>query len=157
MVSIIKRTTLIVRDIDTSVRWYQQVLGLEIYYDDLVEMSGTGFPAGGAGDQTRLVILRAQDPEIGMIGLLQWLDPPLPAPAIPTTVSYGAPTFVVHTDDVNAAWEQARGLGTRVQADPHRWSIKGANGRIKHFLSVFLFDPDGHFFELNQLEHETDT
>jgi catechol 2,3-dioxygenase-like lactoylglutathione lyase family enzyme len=155
MVSIIKRTTLIVRDIATSVHWYQQVLGLDIYYDDIVEMSGTGFPAGGPGDRTRLVILRAQDPEIGMVGLLQWLEPPLPAPAVPTSVTYGMPTFVVHTDDVQAAWERASALGTRVHAAPHRWTIRGANGLIKHFYSTCLFDPDGHFFELNQLERET--
>jgi len=156
MVNIIKRTTLMVRSIEAAVRWYRQVLGMDIYYDDIVEMSGTGFPAGNAGDKTHLVILRAQDPEIGMIGLLQWLEPVLPAPDVPTAVTYGAPTFVVRTDDVSAACEQARALGTRVHAEPHQWTIKGANGRIKHFISAGLFDPDGHFFELNQLERETD-
>jgi len=156
MTNIIKRTTLIVRDMEHSLRWYKAVLGLTIYYDDEVVLSGQGFAAGNAGDRTRLVILQAEDPDIGMIGLLQWLEPPLPAPPeIPTKVGYGNPTFVVRSDDVRAAWQQATELGTHVHAEPHEWSIRGADGMIKHFLSAGLFDPDGHFFELNELLRET--
>ena len=157
MSNIIKRTTLIVRDIATSRRWYEDVLGLSVYYDDEVVLSGIGFAAGKAGDRTQLIILKAQDPEIGMIGLLQWLEPPLEAPAdIPTRVGFGNPSFVVASDDSQRAWERAVALGTHVHAEPHEWSIKGANGKIKHFLGVSLFDPDGYFYELNQLLRESD-
>jgi catechol 2,3-dioxygenase-like lactoylglutathione lyase family enzyme len=157
MTNIIKRTTLIVRDMQTAKRWYQKVLGMTVYYDDEVVLSGVGMAAGKAGDRTHLIILQAADPEIGMIGLLQWVDPPLPAPAeIPTSVGYGNPTFVVRSDNAHAAWEAAKELGTHIHADPHQWSIKGADGKVKHFVSIGIFDPDGHFYELNQLERETD-
>ena len=150
--NIIKRTTLIVRDMATSVRWYEYVLGLTRGYDDEVVLSGVGLAAGQAGDRTHLVILKADDPVIGMIGLLQWVDPPLPAPSdIPTTVGYGNPTFVVASDDARQAWQRACELGTHVHAEPHEWSIKGAQGEIKHFIGVSLFDPDGYFYECNQL------
>jgi catechol 2,3-dioxygenase-like lactoylglutathione lyase family enzyme len=156
MANVIKRTTLIVRNMQTSVAWYQQVLGMSAYYDDEVVLSGTGFAAGKAGDKTHLVILKAVDPEIGMIGLLQWVDPLLPAPAaIPTAVTYGNPTFVVASDDARGAWQQAVNLGTHVHSEPHDWSIRGANGMLKHFIGVSLFDPDGYFYELNQLVRET--
>jgi len=156
MSNVIKRTTLIVRDIQLSRRWYEQVLGMTVYYDDDVVLSGTGFAAGKAGDRTHLIIMQAGDPEIGMIGLLQWVDPVLPAPAeIPTSVTYGNPTFVVRSDDARAAWENAKVLGSHIHADPHEWSIRGADGMMKHFVSIGLFDPDGHFYELNQLERET--
>ena len=157
MTNIIKRTTLIVRDMDTAKRWYEKVLGMTVYYDDEVVLSGVGMAAGKAGDRTHLIIMQADDPEIGMIGLLQWVDPPLPAPAeIPTSVGYGNPTFVVRSDNARAAWEAAKKLGTHIHADPHQWSIKGADGKMKHFVSIGIFDPDGHFYELNQLERETD-
>jgi len=157
MTNIIKRTTLIVRDMDTAKRWYEKVLGMTVYYDDEVVLSGVGMAAGKAGDRTHLIIMQADDPEIGMIGLLQWVDPPLPAPAkIPTSVSYGNPTFVVRSDNARAAWEAAKELGTHIHADPHQWSITGADGKMKHFVSIGIFDPDGHFYELNQLERETD-
>ncbi len=154
--NIIKRTTLIVRDIEKSVEWYQRVLGMTIYFDTEVVLSGGGMAAGKSGDRTHLVILKCEHPEIGMIGLLQWVDPPLPAPAeIPTRVTYGNPTFVCASDDSRAACEAARALGTHVHAEPHEWSITGANGMIKNFLGVSLFDPDGYFYELNQLLSET--
>ena len=157
MTNIIKRTTLIVRDMEASLRWYREVLGMSVYFNDEVVLSGTGFPAGQQGDRTHLVILRAADPEIGMIGLLQWVDPPMQAPAeIPTTVSFGNPTFVVASEDARLAFERATALGTHIHAEPHEWSIRGANGKLKHFIGVSLFDPDGYFFELNQLLRETD-
>lgn len=152
MKNIVKRTTLIVRDIDTSVRWYREVMGMTVWMDTEVELSGTGLAAGKAGDRTRLVIMRCEDPVIGMIGLLQWLDPPLPAPdEIPTSVGYGNPTFVVAAEDAAASFEAAKRLGTHVHAEPHEWSIRGQDGQMKHFLSVSLFDPDGYFFECNQV------
>ena len=151
MKNIIKRTTLLVRDMQKSVEWYRQVLGMSIYYDDEIVLSGVGMAAGQAGDRTHLVILRAEDPVIGMIGLLQWVDPPLPAPDIPTSVGYGNPTFVVASDDVNATYEAAKKLGSRIHAKPHEWSVRGADGSTKNFIGLSLFDPDGHFYEINQL------
>ena len=156
MTNIIKRTTLTVRDMQKSLSWYEQVLGMTRYYDDEVVLSGIGMAAGKKGDRTHLVILKCEDPEIGMIGLLQWVDPPLPAPAeIPTSVGYGNPTFVIASEDSRAAYERARALGSHVHSEPHEWSIKGANGMMKNFIGVSLFDPDGYFYELNQLVSET--
>ncbi len=155
MGNIVKRTTLIVRDIAKSVEWYEKVIGMTRYYDDEVVLSGIGMAAGKKGDRTHLVILKCEDPEIGMIGLLQWIDPPMPAPEIPTGVTYGNPTFVVSSDDSRAAYDAAVALGAHIHAEPHEWSIKGANGMMKNFLGVSLFDPDGHFYELNQLLSES--
>jgi len=150
--SIVKRTTLIVRDIEKSVRWYQEVLGMSVWMDTDFTLSGVGLACGKAGDKTHLVIMQADDPKIGMIGLLQWVDPPLPAPEeIPRSVGYGNPTFVVEAEDAKASCEAARALGTHIHAEPHEWSVKGQDGKQKHFLSVSLFDPDGYFFECNQV------
>ena len=152
MANIVKRTTLMVRDMSASLRWYQDVFGMTVWMDTEVELSGVGMAAGNAGDKTHLVILQCEDPKIGMIGLLQWVDPPMPAPGeIPTTVTYGNPTFVVEADDAMASYEAAKKLGTHIHAEPHEWSIKGHDGRMKHFLSVSLFDPDGYFYECNQV------
>ena len=156
MKNVVKRTTLMVRDIDKSLQWYESVMGMSTYYDDIVELSGIGMAAGKKGDKTRLVILKCQHDEIGMIGLLQWIDPPMPAPAeIPTSVTYGNPTCVVGGDDVVERHQRAVELGTRVHAAPHEWSILGANGMIKHFIGLSLFDPDGYFYEINQLVRES--
>ena len=157
MASTVKRTTLIVRDIKKSQEWYEKVLGMTVWMDTDFTLSGEGLAAGKAGDVTHLTIMQANDPVIGMIGLLQWVDPPMPAPdEIPTTVTYGNPTFVVEAEDAVASLDAASALGTRVHSEPHEWSVRGADGRMKHFLSVSLFDPDGYFFEMNQVLRITD-
>jgi len=157
MANVVKRTTLIVRDVEASRRWYEQVLGLSLWMETDFTLSGEGLAAGSEGDVTRLVIMRGADPAIGMIGLLQWVDPPLPAPdRIPDRVGYGNPIFVVASDDVAGLHRRAVAAGTRVHCPPREWSTRGQNGRIKHFLGTSLFDPDGHFFECNELLRETD-
>ena len=152
MQNIVKRTTLIVRDMEKSVEWYKEVMGMTVWMDTDFVLSGDGLAAGKEGDKTHLVIMQCEDPVIGMIGLLQWVDPPLPAPAeIPTSVTYGNPTFVVATDDAQATHDAAVQLGTRIHCPPREWSTRGHDGRTKHFIGISLFDPDGYFYECNQL------
>jgi catechol 2,3-dioxygenase-like lactoylglutathione lyase family enzyme len=150
--NIIKRTTLIVRDMEKSVHWYTEVLGMTKYYDNEVVLSGGGLPAGGKGDRTRLVILKAEDPVIGMIGLLQWIEPKLPGHDKPPTyqLTFGQPVFVVQTDDARGVSERAMALNTRIQTPLHDSDVTGADGRTIKMRSVYVFDPDGHFYEVNQ-------
>ena len=75
-----KRTTLIVSDMKRSLAFYEDCLGMTVYYDDEVIVSGDGLPAGEPGSKTHLIILKCQDPVIGMIGLLEFLEPRLPEP-----------------------------------------------------------------------------
>jgi len=157
MASTVKRTTLIVRDVKKSQEWYEKVLGMTVWMDTDFTLSGQGLAAGKAGDVTHLTIMQANDPVIGMIGLLQWIDPPMEAPAeIPTSVGFGNPTFVVESQDAAASCEAAKQLGTHIHSEPHEWSTRGADGRMKHFMSVSMFDPDGYFYECNQVLRITD-
>ena len=39
---LVKRTTLIVRDLARSVAFYRDVIGLSVWYDDTIELSGVG-------------------------------------------------------------------------------------------------------------------
>ncbi len=147
----VKRTTLIVRNIEASSKWYEEILDMSLYYDDTITLSGQGLAAGKKGDVTHLKIYKCSDPVIGMIGLLQWLDPELPAPEeIPTEVNYGNPTFVVDTDNVDEVYKKALALGTHIHSEPHEWSVRGADGNMINFITLSVFDPDGYFYEINQ-------
>ena len=147
----VKRTTLIVRDIEVSSKWYEEVLGMSLYYDDTITLGGKGMAAGKKGDVTHLKIYKCSDPVIGMIGLLQWIDPELPAPEeIPTKVDFGNPTFVVDTDNVDEVYKKALTLGTHIHSEPHEWSVRGADGNMINFITMSVFDPDGYFYEINQ-------
>lgn len=150
MKSVLRRTTLIVRDMEKSLEFYQGVLGMELHYDNEITLGGDLLPAGNEGDLTRLVMLKCEDPVIGMIGLLQWIDPILPAPKISYEVTYGNPIFVSAVDDAEAVYEKAKEIGCVIRAPLSEAEYPAAGGGIVKVRSVGLFDPDGHFFEANQ-------
>ena len=49
MKNVLKRTTLIVRDAERSLAFYRDVLGMTVWYDDEIVLSGRGLAAGGPG------------------------------------------------------------------------------------------------------------
>ena len=153
MPDIIKRTTLMVRDAEKAAQWYKQVLGMTRWMDVPFTLLGTQLAAGKKGDKTRLVIMQAEHDTIGMIGLLQWVDPPrddIPE-KLPTEIGFGAPVFVVAAEDTRATVERARALGSRVHSEPLEWSVTGADGKVKDMLGASFWDLDGYFFEVNQV------
>lgn len=152
MPDIVKRTTLIVRDADRAAAWYAMVFGMSRWMDTPFTLSGNQLAAGAKGDRTRLIIMQAQHDEIGMIGLLEWLEPKMNAPAQPATrVKFGAPIFVVAADDAVATCERARAAGSRIHCEPIPWSVSGADGRCRDMVGTSFFDLDGYFFEVNEL------
>ena len=150
---LVKRTTLIVRDVNRSVAFYRDVLGLSVWYDDEIVLSGTGLAAGAKGDRTRLVIMKAQDPVIGMIGLLEFTEPRLPEPAPRTRLGIGDTVFVLQSKDVASVHQRAIDFGARIHAAPHRFEVRGADGRMISMTSLSLWDPDDFFIEYNE-RHE---
>jgi hypothetical protein len=124
---------------------------MTVWYDDEIVLGGVTLPVGARGDRTRLVIMRAEDPAIGMIGLLQFTAPSLPAPpAQRDSLGIGDVVFVVQTDDVAAVHERLQRAGTRVHAAPHAFEVRGADGTWLRMMTLSFWDPDGYFFEVNQ-------
>lgn len=150
MSTIVKRTTLIVRDLERALAFYRDVLGFAVWYDGEIVLSGVGLAAGRAGDRTRLVIVKAQDPVVGMIGLLQFTAPELPAPPPRERLGIGDVVFVMQTDDVHAVHDRARAFGARIHAAPHAFEVAGASGERLSMTSLSVWDPDGYFIEVNQ-------
>lgn len=115
-------------------------------------LSGNQLAAGNKGDKTQLVIMKCEDDLIGMIGLLEWLDPKMDAPnELPKEIKFGAPVFVVASNDASAATERARKLGSRIHCEPHDWQVKGADGKQRDMIGCSFWDLDGYFYEVNQL------
>jgi catechol 2,3-dioxygenase-like lactoylglutathione lyase family enzyme len=151
-VNMIKRTTLMVRDADRAAAWYENVFGMTLWMDTPFTLSGTQLAAGKKGDETRLIILKCQHDVIGMIGLLEWVNPKQDAPdTLPTEIAFGAPIFVVESNDAAGATQRARALGSRIHCEPHAWQVTGADGRLKDMLGCSFWDLDGYFFEVNEL------
>ena len=71
-----------------------------------------------------------------------------------TKSQFSAILAVLSSDDVEEIAKKASEHGTHIHAGPTEWSIRGQNGKMKHFLGLFVFDPDGYFYEINQLVRE---
>jgi catechol 2,3-dioxygenase-like lactoylglutathione lyase family enzyme len=151
MIDIIKRTTLMVRDANAAAKWYATVFGMRRWMDVPFTLSGEQLAVGKKGDQTRLIIMQAEHDVIGMIGLLEWLEPKQQFPAeVPTRISFGAPIFVVAAVDCRATTERARASGSNVYCEPYAWTVTGANGQPKSMIGASFFDLDGYFYEVNE-------
>jgi len=149
----IKRTTMMVRDMERALIFYRDVLGAKVWFDRPFTLDGGGLPIGKKGDKLRLVIIQFDHDEIGMIGLMEFLDPVMPAPEVSHELGYGKPVFVIVAEDAQSIHDKATSQGFKTRGAPKTWSTTGARGETKHFVSTFLWDDDGHFFECNQVTH----
>ena len=149
-----RRVTMMVNEMEPSLAIYRDILGMEVYYDDRIVVSGVGLPAGEPDSKTRLVILRCNDPFIGMLGILQYLDPPLPAPEprpVPNRVCAGETVFVLNSDDVKTAYEKLKKVdGIEMVSEPMISEYPKDDGGVFRVLGISFFDPNGYFVELNQ-------
>lgn len=150
----LRRTTLIVRDIDASLAFYRDALGMQVIYDNAIRT-----PRDAASDQdaeraSRLVFLRANDSFVGIIGLLQYTKPVRPAQHQgDEPFSTGSIVLLFNAHDLDSTFAKARDVrGVRVLHEPGRREYPSYDGKgtIPVMVSV-LTDPDGFVVELNQL------
>lgn len=151
----IRRTTIIVRDIENSLKLYRDVMGLKVNYDTVVTTSGVALPAGEPGAKARLVLLNGNDPYIGWIGLMQWTTPKLPDPGpYPKRMGPGGIVIVTNTDDVPGKCAAAAKVpGVTVTGAPREQVYPGRSGGPPiRVIGCNFFDPDGILVEMNQLQ-----
>lgn len=150
----LRRTTLVVADIERSLAFYRDALGMRVIYDNHIRTPREANNDDDAERSLRLVFLRANDDYVGIIGLLQYLKPVKPAAHQgDTPFSTGSIVLLFNSDDVEAAFAKARNVnGVRVIAEPSETVYPGYDGKgtIPVMVSV-LTDPDGFVVELNQL------
>lgn len=149
-----RRLSLIVEDIDESLKLYRDVLEFNVNYDAEVTMSGKALPAGDPGAKARLVLLSSNDSWVGWLGLLQWVDPQLP----PREDKYarmgiGDPVLVFNTEKVEEHCNAAAALpGIKMTAEASNTTYPGrAGGAPITVRTCYLFDRDGYFMELNKV------
>ncbi|MCK6371368.1 MAG: VOC family protein [Gammaproteobacteria bacterium] len=149
----LRRTTLIVRDMDTSLRFYRDTLGLRVAYDQVIRTPRDAPDDESAQRSLRLVFLQANDDFIGMIGLIQYYKPFKTPARAPEPFSIGSMVFVFNTSDVERRFEAARRLpGVRVVDEPTKTTYPGYGGEgVIPVIVSTLTDPDGYTVELNEL------
>ncbi len=149
-----RRTTLVVRDIDESLKFYRDALGLKVIYDNIIRTPREAANDADADRALRLVFLRANDDYVGIVGLLQYRKPVKPAPNQgDEPFSTGSVVLLFNSKNVEQAFARARAVpGVRVLSEPSETAYPSYDGKgtIPVMVSV-LTDPDGFVVELNQL------
>ncbi|MFO1425968.1 MAG: VOC family protein [Steroidobacteraceae bacterium] len=153
MSSILRRTTFVVPDANAAAKFYEHVFGWTRFYDHSL-VAKKGFPPVSPNDEpVKLVILKAQDPHIGMIGFLQYVDPPFDT-AVPVNrskVRMGEAILVIQTPDVDGVYERARVSGATIAVPPTTWEVPSHDGKsVIRLRTMSMFDPTGVYSEVNQ-------
>ena len=152
---LVRRTTLIVHDMDAAVRFYRDVLGFEVWLENTGKVGKSSLPSSARpGAASRFVIMKGRHPWVGMIGLLQY-GAARPAPGLqprtlPRQLRPGDAVLMIETQDLEHIYARMRRAGTPIFREPESSEVTGAGGVrwIARFL--FAWDPDGHMLEINQ-------
>jgi catechol 2,3-dioxygenase-like lactoylglutathione lyase family enzyme len=150
----VRRTTLIVRDVDRSLAFYRDALGLKVVYDHEIIRPGRAEDPPGTQRKMRLALLRANDDFVGVIGLLEYTSPRLPdRPNEAARPGIGQVILVINAADLDQRFERVRSTpGVRIASEPTLTEYPSADGKGTIPVRVSaLWDPDGYFIELNQL------
>jgi catechol 2,3-dioxygenase-like lactoylglutathione lyase family enzyme len=140
----LRRTAIIVRDMERSLQFYREVLGLRVWRegrhgpDDVTLTHLLGAPPC----TLRYAILQADDVEWGMVGLFELTDP---APADDThpaidRANRGEACLVFHAPDVRKIHRAAVAMGISVFCPPTRVVLKEHG---LESLEMMLRDPSG--------------
>lgn len=144
----VRRTTLLVRDIDKSLPLYRDALGMKVVYDQQIGDSlGSNIPP-----TIRLVLLRANDNYVGLLGLMQRLDDHTSPPPELRKPRAGNPIVVINASDLEERFERVRSTpGVTVETPPTRIEYPSPGGTSIPVLFSAIYDPDGFFIEVNKL------
>lgn len=150
----LRRTTLIVRDLEKSLLLYRDALGFDVVYDQELTSPGLDTRHGADGkNRSRLVLTQTNSGIMGMLGLWQFLDPTGKDTAPPDEADFtpGEIVLLFNTTDLEKRFAAAASVpGVQVIGAPAERRYPSPAGDIVVMVSM-LVDPDGHTIELNQI------
>lgn len=151
--SVVRRSTMLVRDMDRSLAFYQSVFGLTPYADLEVDLNRVPFfPVGpeARSGSSRFKILKGENPMVGMIGLMEITNPPLPEPDHDVRrLGIGSTALVFSVSDAEAAAAAVEAHGGTILMPVT--TARNLGDEKGDFVPAKLFmaqDPDGYFLEV---------
>jgi len=150
-----RRTTLIVRDLEASLKLYRDGLGMEVIYDEEINRPHS---SEDREQRLRLIFLKASHDYVGVIGLIdyEYGYPDHPAHTKPVRREGFTPSNAVllfNTDSLEDKWpaiENAPGVEIISKPKLTEYPGYGGVGKIRVLVSKF-YDADGYILEVNQI------
>jgi pimeloyl-ACP methyl ester carboxylesterase/catechol 2,3-dioxygenase-like lactoylglutathione lyase family enzyme len=147
---VVRRTTLIVHDLDASMRFYRDVLGYSVWLQNEGRVTAESLPSEAAvGARSRFAIMKGRHPWLGMVGLLQYGDA-RPVPPPPRKLVPGDAILMLEVEDLDGIYARMKAAGTPVLRGPRTSEVTGAGGARWNATFLFAWDPDGHLLEINE-------
>ena len=150
-----RRTTLVVRDIETSLKLYRDGLGMEVIYDQEINRPHS---SEDREQRLRLIFLKASHDYVGVIGLIdyEYGYPDHPAHNKPVRregFTPGNAILLFNTDGLEEKWPSIENaLWIEIISKPKLTTYPGYSGvgEIRVLVSKF-YDADGYILEVNQI------
>ena len=152
---VLRRQTLVVRDIEKSLALYRDAIGMEVIYDQVIKR-----PMSGSDREQvlRLIFLKASNQYTGVLGLVdyEYGYPDHPAHTKPIRhegFTPGNSILVFNSNELAESWpliEKSPGVKIITKPKLTTYPGYGGEGFIRVMVSKF-YDPDGFLVEMNQL------
>lgn len=125
MTAAMKRVTIITRDMDKALAFYRDLLGFDIFYEGDVGGEGVATLMGVKCEKIRMKVLQSEGSEVGMIGLMQFLNAEDPPAAIetPARPSIGEPILVIPTTKMKELVQRLKDGGYTLISEPVRMEV----------------------------------
>lgn len=152
LAGILRRTSFVVSDAEKIANFYQHVFGWERFYDNDTPVDARFPPCAPDAALAKLIILKAKDPDIGMLGFMEYLgfEPEVSTNNDKTTVGIGDPILVIEAMDIDAVYEKIKATEARLVSEPIKWTVKDYAGTgLIHLCTFSFFDPIGTYVEVN--------
>jgi catechol 2,3-dioxygenase-like lactoylglutathione lyase family enzyme len=149
----LRRTTLVVRDMENSLALYRDALGMRLTYDHVIRTPRSALSDEAAERALRLIFLQANDDFVGVLGLLHYRKPAKQQPRSELAFEPGTSVLVFNVKDLDQRWNDVLAVpGVEVLSEPSetRYPSYDGEGVIRVRVSV-IRDPVGFIIELNQL------
>ena len=151
--SIVRRTTLLVEDIERSIAFYKAI-GFDVWLDRGGERdpeSSGPLPLNGKPGYSRIAVMSGTDEAVAMVGLLEYDNPPLKATRELTgTIGVTDAVLVIQTEDIKQVHANLKKLGARILEGPRDYNVRSVSTH-KYGAIMFFMDPDGHVIEMSQV------
>lgn len=144
MIEGVHHTCITVSDLEQSIQFYRDVLGLELVFTEESETSqdDRSDTLGVSGAKIKLAILRAGNLKIELI---EYAASP-GRPYDRNNNDVGTMHIAFHVDDIDAAYKRLLDQDVRFTAPP----ATIPDGPMKDWRWTYFFDPDGVSLELIQ-------
>ena len=137
-------TGFVVSDMERSLAFYRDLLGLRVERDDIQEGEFVSQANGFPNARLHVIWLGLGDMKHS-VELIQYLNPPGRAVAVPGRNDVGAAHLGINVDDLGSFYEKLSGSGIRFLTPP---AVRKNASYPQARKVCYLQDPDGNWLEL---------